>query len=83
MNTAAFCKGICPFRRSISATSFRNSMAEGMSPPTLPWRVITVICMRPHLTGIDPETGEIGLLFHPRRDVWTIHFALREAMMVG
>jgi 5-methylcytosine-specific restriction endonuclease McrA len=36
-----------------------------------------------NLTCIDPETGEIVPLFHPRRDVWIIHFALREAMMVG
>ncbi len=28
----------------------------------------------PNLTGIDPLTGEIVPLFHPRRDVWTDHF---------
>ena len=56
-----------------------------MSPPTLPWRVITHcnLYKGSNLTGIDPETGEIVSLFHPRRDVWIIHFALREAMMVG
>jgi 5-methylcytosine-specific restriction endonuclease McrA len=36
-----------------------------------------------NLTGLDPETGEIVPLFHPHRDVWIIHFALREARMVG
>jgi HNH endonuclease len=28
----------------------------------------------PNLTGIDPSTGEIVRLFHPRRDRWTEHF---------
>jgi len=28
----------------------------------------------PNLTGIDPDSGEVCHLFHPRRDVWTDHF---------
>jgi len=36
-----------------------------------------------NLTGIDPETGAVEVLFHPRRDVWGIHFALRGALIVG
>lgn len=36
-----------------------------------------------NLTGIDPETGAVVVLFHPRRDVWETHFALRDALMVG
>lgn len=28
------------------------------------------LCKGPNLTGIDPDTGEISPLFHPRRDVW-------------
>jgi 5-methylcytosine-specific restriction endonuclease McrA len=28
------------------------------------------------LTSIDPDTGEIVALFHPRRDRWTDHFRL-------
>jgi hypothetical protein len=28
------------------------------------------------LTSIDPETGSVAALFHPRRDVWTDHFVL-------
>ena len=28
----------------------------------------------PNLTGIDPFTGELVPLFHPRRDEWNIHF---------
>ena len=28
----------------------------------------------PNLTGIDPDTGEVSRLFHPRQDVWQEHF---------
>lgn len=28
----------------------------------------------PNLAGIDPMTGEITVLFHPRRDKWDDHF---------
>ncbi len=28
-----------------------------------------------NLTSIDPETGEVTRLFHPRTDEWTDHFA--------
>jgi hypothetical protein len=37
----------------------------------------------PNLTGIDPETGEVVRLFHPRRDVWSDHFAYEGAAVVG
>ena len=30
-----------------------------------------------NLTSIDPETGELTRLFHPRTDEWTDHFASR------
>ena len=36
-----------------------------------------------NLTGIDPETGVVVVLFHPRRDMWETHFARRDALMVG
>jgi hypothetical protein len=28
----------------------------------------------PNLTGIDPDTGSVVLLFHPRSEVWDEHF---------
>jgi HNH endonuclease len=37
----------------------------------------------PNLTGIDPETGEVVLLYHPRRDVWSEHFAREGSAIVG
>ena len=30
----------------------------------------------PNLTGIDPETGQITHLFHPRKDRWEEHFTV-------
>lgn len=37
----------------------------------------------PNLTGIDPETDAVVLLFHPRREVWDEHFFARDAMIMG
>lgn len=36
-----------------------------------------------NLTTIDPASGSIVALFHPRRDVWQGHFSLREARIYG
>jgi hypothetical protein len=35
-------------------------------------------CKGSDLTSIDPETGQITALFHPRRDRWPEHFQLVE-----
>ena len=37
----------------------------------------------PNLTSIDPETGEIIALFHPRSDSWQDHFTFRAGEVVG
>ena len=37
----------------------------------------------PNLTGIDPETGQISPLFHPRRDRWSEHFAVEGVRITG
>ena len=37
----------------------------------------------PNLTGIDPHTGEVVRLFHPRRDRWFDHFTYEEQYVVG
>ncbi len=31
----------------------------------------------PNLSGIDPDTGALVPLFHPRRDLWSEHLQLR------
>ncbi len=37
----------------------------------------------PNLSAIDPETGAIVPLFHPRRDLWQDHFRWENAEIVG
>jgi hypothetical protein len=36
-----------------------------------------------NLTGIDPETGQISRLFHPRTDQWSAHFRWRGSVLEG
>ena len=37
----------------------------------------------PNLTGIDPMTGAVEVLFHPRRDRWADHFMYRGVYVQG
>jgi hypothetical protein len=37
----------------------------------------------PNIAGIDPLTGELVRLYHPRRDRWRGHFAWQGATIVG
>jgi len=38
----------------------------------------------PNIAGIDPQTGQICRLFHPRRERWADHFRLaRDGLLVG
>ena len=37
----------------------------------------------PNLAGIDPETGAMERLFHPRRQVWNDHFEIRGSFIIG
>lgn len=37
----------------------------------------------PNLTSIDPETSTVVALFSPREDVWSEHFAVRGAHILG
>ena len=36
-----------------------------------------------NLSGIDPDTGKVTPLFHPRRDRWAEHFSHDTARIVG
>ena len=38
---------------------------------------------RPTITSIDPETGTVAALFHPRNDLWSDHFAIRDGQVAG
>jgi hypothetical protein len=37
----------------------------------------------PNLSGIDPATGQMVRLFHPRRDRWAEHFAGEATKLLG
>jgi hypothetical protein len=37
----------------------------------------------PNLTGVDPRTGRIAQLFHPRRDDWERHFKWNGPILTG
>lgn len=37
----------------------------------------------PNLSGLDPQTGELTPLFHPRRDRWQDHFRWEGAVLIG
>jgi HNH endonuclease len=37
----------------------------------------------PNLAGLDPQTGGLTPLFHPRRDKWQDHFARRAGEISG
>jgi hypothetical protein len=37
----------------------------------------------PNLSGIDPETGDVVSLFHPRLQSWTDHFQWHGIYLVG
>ncbi len=36
-----------------------------------------------NLTGIDPKTGKLSELFHPRRRRWTAHFRFEGVHIIG
>ena len=37
----------------------------------------------PNISSVNPETGRVVPLFHPRRDSWTEHFVLDGVRIVG
>jgi uracil-DNA glycosylase len=37
----------------------------------------------PNLSGIDPDTGAITSLFHPRQHTWVGHFSIDQFCIVG
>ena len=37
----------------------------------------------PNLAGIDPRSGRLAKLFHPRRHAWPRHFRWEESILVG
>jgi hypothetical protein len=50
---------------------------------------LAIACVRcnlhkgPNLSGLDPESGALVRLYHPRSDHWAEHFELKGAEVVG
>ncbi len=40
-------------------------------------------CKGPNVAGVDPVSGEITPLFHPRQDEWNVHFEWHGAWLFG
>lgn len=50
----------------------------------LAWSCSRCNCYKgPNLSSVDPTSGEIVNLFHPRQQIWNEHFQLQEALIVG
>jgi hypothetical protein len=41
------------------------------------------LAKRPNLSAIDPATGAVVTLFHPRRGLWNDHFEFQGPLIVG
>ncbi|SRR5258706_2018909 len=41
------------------------------------------LCKGTNLSGVDPDSSEVVRLFNPRSDIWTEHFALEAARVIG
>lgn len=37
----------------------------------------------PNIAGIDPESGQLTRLYHPRKDQWSVHFRYEGPVLVG
>ncbi|MFO0807840.1 MAG: HNH endonuclease signature motif containing protein [Gemmataceae bacterium] len=50
---------------------------------------LAVSCLRcnkrkgPNVAGVDPKSGGIVRLFHPRNDAWAEHFRWEDAVLIG
>jgi hypothetical protein len=67
-----------------SSISSQRSMAGPTTRPTWRLRVtVTISARAPTFRGIDPLTGELVALFHPRRDRRADHFTIRVPRIEG
>ena len=56
----------------------------GDEPGNLAWACIYCKLYKgPNLRSIDPDTGELTHLFHPRRDSWEEHFRMADTRISG
>ena len=73
-------------RRSPPSTSSTSARKHGGSDDESNLCLACIDCnlhKGPNLTGIDPLTGVVTELFHPRRQRWEDHFALDRIYIIG
>jgi hypothetical protein len=86
-------KGICEYCRlpqyfDILPFQIDHIIAHKHHGPTAPDN-LALCCLSdnvhkgPNIAGIDPVTGEVTRLFHPRRDTWAEHFAWKGPEILG
>ena len=80
----------CCFPQGASELPFHldHIIAEKHGGPTisanLAWACFSCNLHKgPNIAGLDPNTGELTRLFHPRTDVWTEHFMWDDAWLRG
>jgi len=87
---AGFCCEYCRFPERFAELRFQvdHIVPQQHGGPTvsanLAWSCLP--CNKhkgPNLSGIDPVTGQVVRLFHPRRDRWAEHFAWGQAKLIG
>jgi hypothetical protein len=60
--------------------------AQRIDKAKLPVESVCVFCNAfkgPNLTGLDPATGKITRLYHPRQHKWTYHFRFQGSTLIG
>lgn len=80
----------CHFPESASELPFHldHIIAEKHRGPTtaanLAWACFSCNLFKgPNIAGVDPVTGKLTRLFHPRRDLWKRHFTWRGVWLHG
>ena len=65
-------------------TAQREAVRQRDDADNLAWACIFCNLYKgPNLASLDPETGALTRLFHPRRDRWDDHFRQDGASIVG
>jgi len=81
-NTAACRK---PGRGCLSKSIMSSpaSIADARFRATSRSLATTVTSTGPNLTGLDPATGQMTRLYHPRRHKWSHHFRFDGSILIG
>ncbi len=87
---AGFACEYCRMPQSLYEARFPidHIIAQQHGGPTAPEN-LALSCYRcntskgPNISGIDPVTGRIVRLYHPRRDAWSEHFEWQGAILIG